>query len=130
MPHALAKTVLTGSWIAGEDLRAHQFKAVQAGEDGAMVRSDGTALVMGILQDQPILGEQGLVMVLGVSKCIVDGSGTEIGVGMALSVGDDDGVLVPADTDEQPVVGFALQGTAETGAIISVLLTPGAHFHT
>ena len=63
------KTVLTETFIAGEDLSSSQYKFVKMSDDMTVIECNALVdIPIGVLQDKPTLGRPALVMVLGRSK--------------------------------------------------------------
>lgn len=79
--------------------------------------------VAGILQNQPTVGGAAQVRMLGLSKLVVDGSGTAIVPGNWLR-NDASGRGVVASTSSQNIFAMALQNSAAAGDIISVFVLP------
>lgn len=124
---ATQKTVLTKSWPAGENLSERQFRAVYL--DGGTLKAAGTAnrRAIGILQDNPALGEAGKVMMLGISKAEINGNSENVGVGDLLTMAAN-GVLIKSEAAGDSVVAVALEAVTADGVIAEVLVTPGGGF--
>ncbi len=121
------QTVLTWSWPASTDLSARQFRAVTLSSGELAVASSG-AHAIGILQDEPdSQGMAGLVMVLGISKAVVDGGSDSVSALSPLKVGTD-GKLVLAGTGDDNQVAVSLEDVEVDGVVASVLLTPFVFF--
>lgn len=114
---------------AAADLSTHQFKfvigAAQSGTSQlARVNVSGAnGRCFGILQNKPNAANLGAVVrVSGRSKLVVDGSGTNITVGMPLKSAAA-GVGVAAATDKDKVGGIALEASTAANDIIDVLIS-------
>lgn len=108
---------------AGEDLSAHQFRFVDVSTSVARtcisVGSAGSTRTIGVLQNDPdAAGKAATVGVMGVSR---------VEAGEAIAVGDyiaanADGKALDADTQDQVILGVALEAATATGQIIPVKL--------
>lgn len=106
------------------DLSSSQYLAVKPQAASAVSGTEGASLVLagagdpaiGILQNNPLAGEAGSVMIHGVSKAQLGGT---VSVGSLLAV-DGSGKLVVAASGNY-IIGEALMAGV-SGDIISVLL--------
>jgi hypothetical protein len=122
---AWEKNQICLSWPAAADLRLHQFKAVVLGAAGTvnLPMTDVTQKAIGILQNQPNLGEEAVVAVLGVSKAIANAA---INAGVLVSpewvddVGDSG--KVGATVATAYTLGITLSPADAEDDVISVLL--------
>lgn len=106
------------------DLTGDQYKAVSLGSNGR-VGLGGTGL--GILQNKPdATGKAAQVRVHGISRHVVNGSGTPIVIGSPIRGSAGVGIVA---TIGNVAYGTALQATTVNGAIISVLLTGPFRIH-
>jgi hypothetical protein len=80
---------------------------------------------IGILQNQPTLNGAAVVRMLGISKLVVDGSGTAITPGMWLRCDNQGrGVAIGAASSSSAAFALALQGSAAASDIISAFVLP------
>lgn len=114
---------------AAADLSAKQFYAVKISGANVALCAAVTDIAVGILRNKPIAGEAASVRQLGITEAITDGSGTAIAAGDALGP-NASGKLVKVTTADRPVVARALEASTTDGAIINVLMTPGAVYRT
>ncbi len=112
---------------AAGDLSTHQIKFVigaAAGTNGQQARVNVTGSnnrVIGILQNKPnAAGLGAVVRVSGLSKLVVDGSGTAITVGLPLKSSSGQGVA--AATDKDKVGAIAMEASIAAGDIIEALI--------
>lgn len=122
--------VLDLSMKAGADLSTKQYYCVkQSAADTAVLCAAATDRTLGIQQNKPQSGEPLTVRRLGISKAVVDGSGTAIAVGDHLAV-NSSGKLVKNTTADRLIVAEAMEAATTDGAIISVLMKPDAVYRT
>lgn len=79
---------------------------------------------LGILQNQGVLNGAATVRMLGISKMVVDGSGTAIVPGNWLKTDAQGRGVVDTASSSASAIGFALQGSAAANDIISVFVSP------
>ena len=106
---------------AGADLTAKQYYCVKVGASANTVAL-GTlgAACVGILQNAPDLGEPAHVKVSGIASGL---SGAAVTLGSQL-VCDGTGRLINSDgTDDQYVLGIALNDTVGAGVAVNILLS-------
>lgn len=118
---ATSLPVLTISFPAGADMSDAQYRAVRK-EDGEL-QVPGTAgtLCVGVLQNAPVEGEAGAVMMMGISKVEI-GNGTD-GVGENDWVQcDTAGCVAPLGSSGEVALGFMLSGGV-AGELGEVMLT-------
>ena len=121
----MASEIQTTVLPAGEALVP--FRAVIASSATAIFSDAVTERVLGITHESADVasGDDATIVVGGVYKCRVDGSGTAIAVGDPLTPSATDGVLVKnAGTATHQPCAIA-QEAATTVATIEVQLTPG-----
>lgn len=108
--------------IAGEDLTAAQFNFVTLDSDGDAVLVDGAnQTVFGILQNEPDTGEQCEIMVAGISKVKVDGSGFDAGDPIICDANAEAGTVSVSDnTEAHQVLGVGYDD-ASADAIGSIM---------
>lgn len=107
---------------ANADLSAKQFYIVKLLTTNKIDVADSAGAAYGVLQDIPKSGELGRVAVAGpggITKCIVDGSGTAIAIGDPIKSGAT-GVGVKGATDKDRVIGRALEAATAANVIIAV----------
>ena len=112
---------LTGHF-AGEDLSGAQYRFVKLDAQRDVVRCTAiTDEPIGILQNDPVEGEEAEIMVTGRSKVVADGViavGAEVGTS---ADGEADSIASGVDTTVFKVAR-ALDPAAAAGEIISVLV--------
>ncbi len=114
----------------------HAFRFVSVDSDGEIdytvassINDDEANACVGVLQDDPIAGGPGSIMVSGVSKLEAGGTVTAGQRVVATGTTTDAGraVNVTASGDNQIALGIALE-TAATGEVFACLLmTPGGN---
>lgn len=115
-----ALSIWEDSFIAGADLSAKQFYAVElTAENTVDVASDATDAAIGILQNKPRSGEAADVMHVGRSYAVADGSGTAIAVGDLVGPAAG-GKLVKKATADFATIGRALSAAAADNILIEV----------
>ena len=111
---------------ANADLSTHQFKVVSLQSTAGVCQLAATSIliskVVGLLQNNPKLGDAAEVAYSGIAKAIA-GTST-IAVGTVLAVNTTSRV-VGSTTDNVQAIGKSLTAATAIGDIISVLLTPG-----
>jgi hypothetical protein len=115
--------VLDKSFIAGADLRTKQYYLVQGGiatPYSVILATGSTNGIIGILQNEPNIGETAVIRMLGTSKMVAKSSvktGTPI-------TSYSDGIGTPATwVTGQKVIAIALEPASADGDIIEVLIT-------
>ena len=121
---AVGNSVYDESYEANADLSSNQFYAVTDTATNK-VSLAGANTGRGILQNDPTSGQTATVRHLGLSKAVVDGSGTAIVYGDRLK-SNASGILVKAATDNDEVLAHALGASTASGDIITVRMT-GLH---
>lgn len=121
MAQAFEKTTLVLDWPSAADLTAKQFYAVQLNTSEQVDISDATVRNLGVLQNAPNTGQDASVCLLGVSRMIVDGSGTAIAAMDALAP-NSSGIGVKTTTDNDETVAIALQPSSAANDIIAVFV--------
>lgn len=118
------------SMIAGADQSAKQFYLVkQSALDTVVICAAAADRVFGVLRNKPKSGEAATVRITGIAEVISDGSGTAIAVGDYVG-SNSSAKAVKKATADYSVCGQAMDASSTDGAIIRVLLTPGAFFRT
>lgn len=106
---------------AAADLSAQQYRCMQVNSSGQAAVANATALVAGILQNDPgAAGHPATVAYAGVSKAI---AGAAITAGARVTA-DANGAVIPAVTAGDAVIGVALASAGAAGDIIPVLINP------
>jgi hypothetical protein len=119
-----------GQMTANADLSAKQYYFVKvASATQVALCAAATDRALGVLRNKPKSGEAALVRVLGVAKVVSDGSVTAIAAGDYVGP-NAAGKAVKKAIADYSVAGIALEASAADGAVISVLLIPGAFFRT
>ena len=112
----LEKTFTTGS----ASLEAKKYFAVKQHTDGTIIlAAAGTDKIIGILQNEPKVGEAALVRFGGTSKAVAGGT---IAVG-AWVTSDSDGKVIATTTDKNVAIGMYLgDAAAASGDVIEILV--------
>src|SRR5574343_661530 len=123
---AIENPVLVKSFLASEDLRTYQYHYVtQLGMSNTTVglMNAATDPPIGILQNAPNTGEVAEVMMIGISKCVANGS---IAVGARVKAEyvstSDNGKADAADTEADLVAGLVVFASGAEDDLCSVLL--------
>ncbi len=115
------------SYEANGDLSGNQYHGV--GFTGSTMRIilGGASTTFGILQNKPAAaGEQCQVRHHGISRMVVNGSGTPIVRGSPIQANSGVGIVATIGT---VAVGTALQPSTVNGDVVSVLLTGTFRMH-
>ena len=109
--------------LAGANLSAKQyFVVIWASTAGEVVAAaDPDVGVLGLLQNDPADGEAADVAVSGIAKGICES--TAIAYGDKVTT-NSTGELQKTTTDEDMIVGIALEASSAVGDIIRVLVNP------
>lgn len=108
--------ILDTTFEAGEDLSANQHYGVVLNTDSEIILPTGDGeLAVGILQEDPDIGEAASVMVAGITKAVF---GVAIDAGEEVSVAADGTMKVAAATEN--TIGICLEsaGIDEVGTIL------------
>jgi predicted RecA/RadA family phage recombinase len=116
-------SIYDASYVAGVDLSAAQYKIVSIGSTGG-VALGGT--IVGVLQNKPESGQAAQVRHHGISRVVVDGSGTPIAIGSPIMSSSGTGVVATAGNY---AIGTALQASTTNGDTIAVLMTGPYRIH-
>lgn len=103
---------------AGADLSAAQFKAVSVDANGEAVVAGAGDFAVGVLQNNPGLGELATVQIAGISKMKADAA-VAAGARIASSA---DGEAATSTVATDNSIGIALAAAAGAGEIIPVLV--------
>ena len=121
------------SFIAGVNLSTCQYRFVAQSSSAQTIvgASSGSATgPLGVLMDEPTVGEGGRVLIFGVGKVSASAA-----AGSAIAVGDglicsSTGRAILQSLAGSPVNAIALEALATGGAVISALILPyGANNH-
>lgn len=105
---------------AAADLSAQQYRCMTVNSSGQAAVANATALVVGILQNEPTAaGQAATVAYAGVSKAK---AGASITAGSRVTA-DASGNVIAAATAGDAVIGVALDGAAAND-VIRVLINP------
>jgi hypothetical protein len=107
---------------ASADLSAKQFYIVKMSTTRKIDVCDSAAAAHGVLQDKPKSGEDGNVAVCGaggITRLVVDGSGTAIAAGDYIK-SNASGKGIKGAVDKDRVIGKALEAATADGIIIAV----------
>ena len=109
--------------LAGANLATSQYKVVVwASTAGEIIAATDTDVgVLGLLQNDPADGEAAIVAVSGVAKGICESTAIAYGDKVTTNA---TGELQKTTTDEDMIVGIALEASSAVGDIISVLVQP------
>lgn len=111
--------VLDMTLVAGEDLSTHQYKLIDVDSNGNAVLATAGEIGIGILQNDPILGESAAIRVYGLSKVV---AGALVDIGDIVEVGAD-GVAI---TQVAGVgMGIAITGAGVADENFTVLIDRG-----
>jgi hypothetical protein len=111
------------SYVAGADLRTHQYKLVKlTATDTVGLATAATDLLVGVLKNKPNTGEWASVAQQGISKVLSDGSGTAIVAGDPLTC-DASSRVIKAVTNNHVVIGFATEPSSAANIVIGVDLS-------
>ena len=121
------------SFIAGVNLSTCQYRfvALAASTNTIVGASAGSANgPLGVLMDEPALGEGGRVLIFGVGKVSASAAaGSAIAVGDGLICGSHGRATIQTLAGS-PINAMALEALATGGAVISALILPyGANNH-
>lgn len=114
--------ILCKSFVAGADLSAKQYKFVELSDAETVVLAGDGEVAIGILQNNPALGEMANVMLIGISNLVVGATGIDTIMSKVASDASGDGDKATTDRDVYNAIAL------ETGVdddVIKVLLTPG-----
>ncbi len=118
------------SFKAGADQSAKQYYIVkQSALNTVVICAAATDRALGVLRNKPKTGEAATIRITGIAEVISDGSGTAIVVGDYVGP-NSSAKAVKKATADYSVLGQALDASSTDGAIIRVLLTPGAWFRS
>lgn len=116
-----------GHLIANADMDTHQWKFVTTGSVAGefKVATGGSGPVpLGVLQNDPRVGEPGVIRVLGTTRVTASNAVT---YGDFIESGSHAKAIVTASLY---AMGIALSALASGSGYIEVLLMPGAYAHT
>ena len=106
---------------AAADLSAQQYRCITVNASGQAAVANATALVVGILNNDPgAAGQPATVGYAGVSKAI---AGAAIAAGARVTA-DANGAVIAAATAGDAVIGVALAAAGAAGDIIPILINP------
>lgn len=112
-------SVMDYSWPANADLSAKQFYGMQLTTTETVDIADATVRCVGVLQNAPTTGQAASIRMVGITRAIVDGSGTAIVVMDALAP-NASGILVKSTADNDEIIGYALQASTAANDYIAV----------
>lgn len=124
---AVYKDVLTYSWPASGDLSDYQYHAVYLNSSGKLALANATSKAVGILQNQPDAdGVAGSVMLLGISKAVVDANTNNVTYGDWLKPNASGHLTKMTNTSatDKYAVAIALEPSTADGDVISVFVLP------
>lgn len=106
---------------AAADFSAQQYRCITVNASGLAAVANATALVVGILQNDPgAAGHPATIAYAGASKAV---AGAAIAAGARVT-SDANGAVITAATAGDAVIGVALAAAAAAGDIIPVLINP------
>lgn len=120
------------SFKAGASFASSQYLACElstSADDTVTVCNAVTDKVLGIIQNDPLSGEEATVMIMGRTEWVSDGSGTAIARGDYVGT-NASGKCVKKATADYSVRGIACQPSTADGTIIEVLLIGPVPFRT
>lgn len=110
--------------LAGANLSTKQYYCVKAASTAGEVvlaADPDVHTLMGLLQNDPADGEAADVAVLGIAKGICESTAITYGAPVTTN---STGELQLSVTDEDKILGQALEASSAVGDIISILLCP------
>ncbi len=120
---SVQNNLLNKSFVASADYSAKQYYIMKQTTSttpyGIVLASAATDNVIGILQNEPNVGETGVVAIIGTAKVI---AGTPISIGEFI-VADSNGKANTIQAAGEIVIGQALEEATAAGDIIEVLIT-------
>lgn len=121
---AIEHSGLDASFIAAEDLSAHQYNFIHQADDTTVDLVDsGAEFPLGILQNAPVLGETAVVRLTGTSKLVMNAL---VAVGALVKVeyvgATDNGKGDAADTEGDICRGVCIMASGAEDDIGAVLL--------
>ncbi len=115
------------TYEAVTDLSTGQYKGVAYVGSSGQINLGGGNNSFGVLQNKPrAQGAAATVRHHGISRMVVDGSGTPIVIGSALTPNSGIGIVGVAGNI---AIGTALQASTVNGDVIAVLLTGPFRIH-
>ena len=115
-------TPLSGAFTAAEDIDA--FEAVTLGASGVSVADAATAPMYLVSEDYTSGDTTVTLYKAGTGRARVDGSGTAIAVGDALTA-TTGGTLIKTTTSGNYVIGYALQAATAANDVIYIDIERG-----
>lgn len=109
------KAVYDESFVANTDMSGDQYKIVKLHTVAGQVVLAGAGEGIGVLQNKPGAGQEAKVRLFGISRVVVDGSGTSIAPGQFIK-SDASGIGVRSTTANDLPIGQFLTG----GSVASV----------
>jgi hypothetical protein len=111
---------LTGFIANSTGLASSQYKVVQLESTAGLVKvgTSATSTLIGVLQNDPAAGEEALVQVSGIARCLAEASVT-IGSFVTCS---STGRAKTTTTSDHRVFGMAIDASGSAGDLIRVLL--------
>ena len=107
-----------GTLVADNDLSAKQFHAMKVTSTG-MDQAVAGDVIGGILQENPLAGQVGAIMVNGITKAVAGGA---FSAGDKLEVNVNGRLIVATATAGYHLVAVALEASLANGNIVAVLL--------
>ncbi len=109
--------------LAGANLASSQYKVViwASTASEVILAADPDVGVLGLLQNDPADGEAADVAVMGIAKGICESTAITYGGKVTTN---STGELQLTTTDEDMIVGIALEASSAVGDIIRVLVNP------
>lgn len=112
----------TRTFIAGEDLSAHQFRFVTLESDGQVDKADAAGeRCIGIVENDPAAGEEATVVISGKTRVVCAGT---IAAGAEIQTDAAGEALTAAAGDV--VMGYALEAGVD-GQVIAMELIQGGN---
>ncbi len=122
------KEVYDESFIAGADLSGDQYKIVKLDTTAGQVVLAGAGEGIGVLQNKPESGQRAQVRLLGLTRIVVDGSGTSMAPGARVK-SDASGVgVVSVTANDLPIGQFMGAGSVAsvtTSGVVGFMLMLG-----
>ena len=116
------KGVVTLTWEAAEDLSTSgQYRFVNLASDTTCELCDSAEAAVGVLQNNPEIGQAANVMVIGVTNLVAGGTITRL----AKLTPDSNGDAVPTTSDDAEYSAIALEAAVDND-VFSALLVVGS----
>lgn len=107
---------------ADVDLTSNQYHIMRYSGDHTIDISSGDASAhIGVLQDKPDSGQNGSVLVMGVSKVV---AGASITAGKLITSNGSGRAIAATDGSQDVIIGRALEAASNDGEVFEALIFP------